>query len=42
MKRKEEEGMRMRSEYVKGKKNMEIHRNKQEETGLLPTSSFTL
>jgi hypothetical protein len=34
--------MRVRSEYGKGKKNVEIHRNKQEEIGLLPTGSFTL
>jgi len=40
-KRKEEENMRVRSEYGKGKKNVEAHRDKQEETGLLPTDSFT-
>jgi hypothetical protein len=41
-KRKEGEGMRVRSGYGKGKKNVEIHRNKQEEIGLLPTSYFTV
>jgi hypothetical protein len=34
--------MRVRSEYGKVKENVEIHRNKPEEIGLLPTSSFTL